>query len=75
MLQVDYDPRSDIITIDGVRYSAEIFRTLALCEPGTWLRFDSRKDGVVSLFTPGEELERAFDLMSGKGAICGQGCV
>ena len=70
-LQVEYDQHNDVLTVDGVRYSGHIFRTLALCEPGTWLRFEDRRDGVVSLFTPGPGLERAFDAMTGKGAICG----
>ena len=70
-LQVEYDQRDDVLTVDGVRYSGHIFRTLALCEPGTWLRFEDRRDGVVSVFTLGPELERAFDAMTGKGAICG----
>jgi hypothetical protein len=70
-LKVDYDQHTDVLTVDGVRYSGHIFRTLALCAPGTWLRFEDRRDGVVSVFTPGPEMERAFDAMTGKGAIYG----
>jgi hypothetical protein len=70
-LKVDYDQHTDVLTVDGVRYSGHIFRTLALCAPGTWLRFEDRRDGVVSVFTPGPEMERAFDAMTGKCAIYG----
>jgi hypothetical protein len=70
-LNVEYNPHTDELIVDGVRYSGHLFRTLALCEPGTWLRLEDRRDGVVSVFTPGPELERAFDAMTGKGAICG----
>lgn len=70
-LSVEYDQRRDVLTVDGVRYSGHLFRTLALCEPGTWLRFEDRRDGVITVFTPGSDMERAFDAMTGKGAICG----
>jgi hypothetical protein len=70
-LTVSYDQRKDVLTVDGVHYTGHIFRALALCEPGTWLRFEDRRDGLVTVFTPGPELERAFDVMTGKGAICG----
>ena len=70
-LTVEHDEARDLLIVDGVRYSGQIFRTLALCEPGTWLRFEDRRDGVVSLFTPGPKLERAFDIITGKGVVCG----
>ncbi len=70
-LSVEYDQRRDVLTVDGVRYSGHLFRTLALCEPGTWLRFEDRRDGVITVFTTGADMERAFDAMTGKGAICG----
>jgi hypothetical protein len=70
-LNIEYDQRLDVVTVDGVCYAGHLFRTLSLCEPGTWLRLEARRDGVVSVFTPGSELERAFDAMTGKGAICG----
>ena len=70
-LNVDYDQHRDVLTVDGVRYAGHLFRLLALCEPGTWLRLEDRRDGLVSVFTPGPNLERAFDAMTGKGAICG----
>lgn len=70
-LNVEYNLHTDVLTVDGVRYSGHLFRTLALCEPGTWLRFEDRCDGAVTVFTPSPQLERAFDAMTGKGAICG----
>ena len=70
-LNIQYDEANDLLVIDGIRYSGHIFRSLALCEPGAWLRFEDRSGGVISLFTPGPEMERAFDVMTGKGAICG----
>lgn len=70
-LQVQYDQHEDVLTVNGVRYAGHVFRTLALCETGTWLRFEGKRDGVITVFTPGRELERAFDVLTGKGAICG----
>ena len=70
-LIIEQDAARDIVTINGVKYSGHLFRTLALCEPGTWLRFEGRRDGAITVFTPGPDLERAFDVLSGKGAVCG----
>ena len=70
-LTVEHDKDRDLLIVDGVCYSGHIFRTLALCEPGTWLRFEDRRNGTITLSTPGPELERFFDLMTGKCAICG----
>lgn len=71
LLIVEHDKTNDLLIINGVRYSGHLFRTLALCEPGTWLRFEERRNGTISVFTPGPEMERTFDVMTGKGAICG----
>jgi hypothetical protein len=60
-LSIAYNNERDVLTVDGVEYSGHLFRTLALCEPGTWLRFESRCDGVVTVSTPGPEREQVFD--------------
>ncbi len=71
-LVIEHDLEADLLIVNGVRYSGHLFRMLSLCEPGTWLRLESRRDGVVSVFSPSTDLERAFDAMTGKGAISGQ---
>lgn len=68
-LRVEYDATSDLVVIDGLRYSGEVFRSLALVAPGTWFRVEGRCNNTVHLFSPSEALEKAFDAMTGKGAI------
>lgn len=68
-LRIDYDKYTDVLTVDGIRYSAELFRIFAFCKQGTWLRLEKRQDGVVTVSTPGPELERKFDAIAGNGTI------
>jgi hypothetical protein len=65
-MEVNYDASKDVLTIDGMRYSGEIFRTLTLATPGTWFRIEHRSDGVVACFSPAPELAQHFDLMTAR---------
>ena len=47
-----YDPVEDVLTIEGVKYSGELFRTFGVCHPGTAFRVEERRqDGVLVLTT------------------------
>lgn len=70
-LTIEHDTAHDLVTICGIKYSGHIFRTLAICEPGTWLRFESRHDGVVTVTSVAPETEKIFDVIAGKGAVAG----
>lgn len=69
-MNIHYDEASDTVTICGIKYSGIFFRTMAIAEPGTWLRIEGRKDGVISVFNPGDTNARSFDLLTGKGSAC-----
>jgi hypothetical protein len=66
-LDIQVDEDREVVTICGARYSFEIFRTLGIAPPGTWLRIEDRKDGVVTVFRVSEETERSFDAITGRG--------
>jgi hypothetical protein len=63
-LAINYDAQSDVLTVDGKRYSGQIFRTFALCAPRAWMRFESRRDGVCTVFMPDQSLVEEFDLLA-----------
>lgn len=65
-LSIIYMADDDIVEIDGVRYQGELFRSLALAAPGTWLRIEERSRGVLSVRHVSDEQERTFDAMIGK---------
>ena len=46
-LQFSYDETNDVLTVEGIRYSGELFRTLGFGAIGSVLRLVERKDGVV----------------------------
>ena len=68
-LQFDYDVASDILTVNGVKYTGEMFRSMALAPAGTWLRLDGRSEDGAKVFirTVSPELERTFDAAIGIG--------
>lgn len=47
-LKFEYDPRIDVLTVEGVRYSGEAFRDLALAKAGTCLQIVRNEDGVIT---------------------------
>ena len=51
-LEISYDAASDLLIIDGIRYSGELFRGFAHLELGTWFRIIDRDDGVITLNQP-----------------------
>ena len=49
-LDFSYDANRDILTVEGMRYSGEIFRQWAEKLPvGYWFQFIGRSTGVVEL--------------------------
>lgn len=50
-LRFDYDAFTDILTIEGVKYSGELFRALGVDGLATdcWFRIVSREDGILSI--------------------------
>ena len=47
-LQFEYDEQRDIITIEGVKYAGDVFRTLGLGEIGTYYKLEERRgDGLI----------------------------
>jgi len=51
-LEYSYDEETDIITIEGVKYSAGLFKSLPFpSDPDTWLRIISNEDGVITTET------------------------
>lgn len=48
--QLDYDPASDVLTIEGVRYSGVLFRGLGMIRPSDRpFQIVAREDGVITL--------------------------
>jgi hypothetical protein len=44
-LDYSYDPTTDTATIEGIRFSGDVFRNLAFwIEPGQWYQLVSRSD-------------------------------
>lgn len=69
-IDVSINEAVDVVTICGIRYSGDLFRQMALAEPGTWLRIEGRKDGTLSVTCVNDETGRTFDLLTGKGPLC-----
>ena len=47
-LQFVYEPATDILTIEGVRYSGDVFRTWSV-PPNRFFKFERRLDGNLWL--------------------------
>lgn len=63
-MHIEYDPPTDILTIDGKRYHADLFRSFALgpSGPDEVLKLIKRKDDVVAIqLVHNAELSRRFD--------------
>lgn len=53
-LEYSYDVIGDVLTIDGIRYAADIFRGLGILPVGTWVRIVDRPgDGTLTLESSG----------------------
>lgn len=64
-LRVDQDNFDDTITIEGVRYSREMFRAFGLAPLGTWLRINARDITVTAhQIRAGSDLAKQFDQLS-----------
>lgn len=48
-LKIEQDEDRDLVTIEGIRYSRELFRSLGIAPVGAVLRIESREDGVLTV--------------------------
>jgi hypothetical protein len=62
-LTINYDTQSDVLTVNDMRYSSDIFRALSRWAEGTWMRIEKRSDGVVTVFSPPPNLVEKFNNM------------
>jgi hypothetical protein len=60
-LSFKYNARDDVLTVEGVSFSGELFRAFGLVQPGTWLRVEERCNGVITVYQPAAELAAKFD--------------
>lgn len=67
-LQIEYDHATDTVRINGVAYAGVLFRAMQISPPGTWLRIEARRaDGVLTVHSVPESVERTFDSIIGRG--------
>ena len=52
---IAYHPDSDVLTINGVHYAAEVFRSLGVLPVGSLVRIENREGGVLTLYKVGEQ--------------------
>lgn len=65
-LRIEVDDIEDTVTIDGVRYSCEMFRRFGIAKLGTWLRINARDITMtVQEVSAGTDLAKQFDQLSG----------
>lgn len=48
-LRVEYDPATDVLTVEDCKYSGHVFRYLATLRPGTVFQMVSRQDGIIAV--------------------------
>ncbi len=58
---VTYDAGTDILTVDGVRFSLGAFRDMASPLFNRWMKIIGRKDGVVTITSVGDPYTKLFD--------------
>lgn len=67
---MEYDPVTQIVTIDGYRFTRLLFRFITTFPPGIWLKIVSRADGVITFSQKREPLEVAApDLLAALKAL------
>lgn len=75
-LRIEADPETDTVTINGVRYSCEMFRQFGIARLGTWLRIHARDITIsVQEVSAGTDLAKQFDQLSGVARGVGEGPV
>lgn len=47
-LHVTYAAYADVLTIEGVKYTGELFRKLGFCAEGSIFKVIKREDGVLT---------------------------
>jgi len=63
---IEFDALADTITICGVVYAMQIFRSMAIAEPGMWFRIEDRGDRL-NVAIANDDCERIFDVIAKKG--------
>lgn len=49
-MKIEYDTENDVLVIEGVKYAADVFRTLGIAPVGALFRLiERREDGVIAL--------------------------
>lgn len=67
MLDFSYDESTDILTIEGVKWSGDLLRKMCTELPlGKWFRMVERADGVITIGTVSPEIQQAFTDMVNK---------
>jgi hypothetical protein len=60
---MSYDPSTEVVTIDGFRFSREFLRTMTASPPGIRYRVLSRDDGAITVGMDRSSLEAAAPAM------------
>ena len=60
-MSFSYNPVTDILTLYGVDYSMEVFRTLGIAQVGTWVRLDKREGSEITVTQAPKQLSAEFD--------------
>lgn len=68
-LYFKYDAQLDVLTIDGIAYSGELFRQFAIAPPGTFLEIVARADSILTVRIVRDP--RPTDIVDAKIAIAG----
>lgn len=61
---LQYDRPADVLTVHGLKYSGHVFESMAIAEPGTWLRITERRDGILTVRTVDEQKEQLFTALA-----------
>lgn len=61
--QISYDEMTRVVTIDGYKFSREVFSFITTTPPGIRIRIIERKDGVVTISQERDPLEAAAPAM------------
>lgn len=63
-IKLEYDGASDTLTIEGVKYAGDVFRSFAVMKLGTWMRIESRTGGVLHVRRVDDKTDRIFDAIA-----------
>jgi hypothetical protein len=67
-LALSYDEAGDVLTVEGTKYSGEVFRQFGFGTAGRWMRVLSRDDGVVTVEVAATDLQADRDRLAAQVA-------